>query len=159
MRYTCEQNEGMDGYGWESYDPRTGGVQVIHDKANQIDITTEFVKFPEHGSHGGSWGARIKGTPRADASSDLKMTAMFSIGVEGMGSLEVIDADKGDNDLGFEGDLKIAGETPELGEFTFTVTDGDGAHPIHGHQPTWNKKPLDRTLVHSIQAPQESTLR
>lgn len=157
MRYTCEQNEGMDGYGWESYDPRTGGVQVVHDKANQIDITTEFVKFPDHGSHGGSWGARIKGTPREDASPDLKTTVLFTVGVEGMGSLEVQDVEEGDNkERGFEGDLKIGGETPELGEFLFTVTEAEGAHPSNFHEPTWNKKPLDRTLVHSIQAPQEA---
>lgn len=46
---------------------RSGGRQTIHDPANRIDITTEFIKFPG-GEHGGSWGARIKGTPRHDAS-------------------------------------------------------------------------------------------
>ena len=157
MRYTCEQNEGMDGYGWESYDPRTGGLQVIHDRGNSIDISTEFVKFPDHGSHGGSWGARIRGTPREDANPDLRTTAIFTVNVEGFGSLNVEGIEEGDNqELGFEGNLKISGETPELGEFLFTVTEGKGSHPTHAHQPTWLKKPLDRTLVHSIQAPQEA---
>ena len=34
----------MAGYGWEEYDVRTGGKQVIRDKENKVDITTEFVK-------------------------------------------------------------------------------------------------------------------
>ena len=157
MRYTCEQHEGMDGYGWESYDPRTGGLQVIHDRGNNLDISTEFVKFPDHGTHGGSWGARIKGTPRDDATPDSRTTAIFAISVEGFGSLNLEGIDDGDNEeLGFEGDLRISGETPELGEFLFTVSEGAGKHPTHGHMPTWSKKPLDRTLVHSIQAPQEA---
>jgi mannosyl-oligosaccharide glucosidase len=34
----------MAGYGWEEYDVRTGGKQVIYDKHNKVDISTEFVK-------------------------------------------------------------------------------------------------------------------
>lgn len=41
----------MAGYGWEEYDVRTGGKQVIHDQGNKIDITTEFVKV-EGGTNG-----------------------------------------------------------------------------------------------------------
>jgi mannosyl-oligosaccharide glucosidase len=55
FRYTCEQHEGMAGYGWEEYDARTGGRQVVHDAGNQIDITTSFFKDMESGN----WGARI----------------------------------------------------------------------------------------------------
>jgi len=41
----------MAGYGWEEYDGRTGGKQVIRDKVNQLDIETYLVKVPggEHG--------------------------------------------------------------------------------------------------------------
>lgn len=147
----------MAGYGWDSYDPRSGGSQHVYDKQNAIDITTEFVKFPEHGSHGGSWGARIRGTPREDAAPDMHTTVILTVGVEGIGSLEVQGLEEDDaEELGFPGDVKIAGETPELGEFTFVITAGEGSHPTHGHQPTWNKKPVDRTFVHSIQAPEEA---
>jgi len=41
----------MAGYGWEEYDVRTGGKQVMHDTVNKIDLTTEFVKV-EGGEHG-----------------------------------------------------------------------------------------------------------
>lgn len=74
----------MAGYGWEEYDVRTGGSQIIRDQGNMIDIQTQFVKVEggEHGwSHlnrfttlnkltdyllGGHWGVRITGTLRAD---------------------------------------------------------------------------------------------
>lgn len=41
----------MAGYGWEEYDVRTGGSQVIRDQGNMIDIQTQFVKV-EGGEHG-----------------------------------------------------------------------------------------------------------
>ncbi|GAB7350307.1 hypothetical protein MBLNU459_g0941t1 [Dothideomycetes sp. NU459] len=156
FRHTCEQHEGMAGYGWDSYDPRTGGTQVIHDAGNAIDISTEFVKFPEHGSHGGSWGVRIRGSLREESPEDLKTNVIFYVSVEGIGSLVVEDADVGDNaDRGFEGDLKINGETPELGEFNFNIVDRYGGRPTHSH-PSYEEKPLTRTLVHSVQVPEEA---
>lgn len=51
IRYACEQGDNMAGYGWEEYDVRTGGKQVIRDQGNHIDITTEFVKV-EGGDNG-----------------------------------------------------------------------------------------------------------
>lgn len=41
----------MAGYGWEEYDIRTGGSQIIRDQGNMIDIQTQFVKV-EGGEHG-----------------------------------------------------------------------------------------------------------
>jgi mannosyl-oligosaccharide glucosidase len=41
----------MAGYGWEEYDVRTGGKQVIRDQTNKVDLTTEFVKV-EGGNNG-----------------------------------------------------------------------------------------------------------
>src|ERR1700761_6777148 len=52
FRHTCEQHEGMAGYGWEEYDARNGGRQVIHDTGNKIDLVIDFVKVPG-GQHGG----------------------------------------------------------------------------------------------------------
>jgi len=154
FRHTCEQHEGMAGYGWDSYDPRIGGVQTIHDAGNNIDVVTEFVKFVDHGDNGGSWGARIRGTPREDASPDLKTTVVFYAGLEGIGTLEVQYADEGDNEeLGFLDDVKIAGQTPDLGSFTLNVVDKRAEHPVHGH-PSARKDPLDRTKVHSMQVPE-----
>ena len=161
IRYTCEQHEGMAGYGWDAYDPRTGGVQTVHDKGNGIDIETSFVKFD--GGRGG-WGARIKGTPREDAEpgvgsqggvQEMKTAIWFHVGLEGLGSVEVQDAEAAE-ELGFEHDVVLNGQSQDLGDFTLTVTEPEGnSHPIHTH-PSYNSKPLDRTFVHSLQVPNEA---
>lgn len=163
IRYTCEQNEDMEGYGWDKYDPRTGGVQTVYDKGNGIDLETSFVKFDE-GRAG--WGARIKGTVREDAEpqvgsqngvkENLKTSVWFTVGVEGLGSLEVAGADAGE-DLGFGGDVVLNGETSDLGEFRITVAESPdmNSHPQHNH-PSFNSKPLTNTLVHSMQVREEA---
>ncbi|KAH8695112.1 putative mannosyl-oligosaccharide glucosidase [Talaromyces proteolyticus] len=153
FRHTCEQNEGMAGYGWEEYDIRTGGRQTVHDTGNSIDMTIDFVKVPG-GIHGGSWAARVKGVPREDAPANLYTTVVFYTSLEGIGSVEV---DKGDEDTaGFEGDVKLKGVTPELGDFLIDVTRGPDTneYPSFTH-PTFDDKPLDRTFVSSLEMPQE----
>lgn len=158
-RYTCEQNAGMEGYGWESYDPRTGGVQVIHDKDNGIDLETSFVKFGE----GQGWGARIKGTVRDDApqlpasSGELKTAVWFTVSAEGLGSvLNVNDVEEGE-EKGFPGDVVFEGQGQDLGEYKITITESEGSsfHPEHTH-PSYDGKPLDRTIVHSIQVAEDA---
>ncbi|KAH7058874.1 glycoside hydrolase [Macrophomina phaseolina] len=154
FRHTCEQHEGMAGYGWDEYDPRTGGKQTIHDAGNQIDITTEFVKVPG-GEHGGSWGLRVKGTPRADAPENLKSTVVFYTSLEGLGSLEVPQEAGDEEGLGREGDVEIQGQSQGLGAYTLKVTKGIGEHPEDRHE-AWTEKPLDRTLVMSAQLPDQA---
>ncbi|KAF2878582.1 glycoside hydrolase [Massariosphaeria phaeospora] len=150
FRHTCEQHE-LDGYGWDEYDVRTGGRQTIHDPANRIDITTEFVKFPG-GEHGGSWGVRVRGTPREDASPDLKTTVIWYNTLEGLGSLEA-EGDVGET--GADGDVVLKGQTVELGDFDVRVTEGTGQHPRPQH-PSYDEKPLDLTLVQSAQVPDDA---
>jgi len=151
FRYTCEQHE-LDGYGWDAYDVRSGGRQTIHDPGNHIDLTTEFVKFPG-GDHGGSWGARIRGTLRADAHPRQRTTLLWYTTLEGPGSLAADPASAGQS--GAVGDVVLAGETPDLGAFTLTVTAGRGDHP-RGNHPSETDKPLDRTLVHSGAVPEDA---
>ena len=153
FRHTCEQHEGMDGYGWDEYDVRSGGQQTIHDAGNNVDITTEFVKIPG-GTNGGSWAVRVKGKPREDAPSRLMTTVLFYAGMEGFGSLGVRnEADE----LGIEGAVTMEGSSTELGKFTIEVTEGPGtnAHPPQTH-PSYAEKPSDRTLVSSYQVPDEN---
>jgi mannosyl-oligosaccharide glucosidase len=143
----------MVGYGWEEYDVRHGGRQIIHDAENKIDITTEFVKFPG-GEHGGSWGVRIKGTPRKDAPERLMTTVLFYGQMDGLGTIR---AAHEPNPLGYKGTVTLAGQTMELGEFKIDITEGPGTnmHPPAAHA-TYGVKPLDRTLVASLQVPAEA---
>lgn len=131
---------------------RSGGRQTIHDPANRIDITTEFIKFPG-GEHGGSWAARIKGTPRADASPDLTTTVVWYNTLEGLGSVEV--ARPNLEETGIPDDVVFTGHTPDLGDFELRVTEGTGDHPRFDHASSADK-PLDRTLVHSSTVPDDA---
>ncbi|KAI1197176.1 family 63 glycoside hydrolase [Nemania serpens] len=148
VRYTCEQNEDMAGYGWEEYDTRKGGIQTIHDAKNQIDMTTMFVKIPG-GAHGGSWGARIKGEPRDDAPPDLKTTVIFYLVTEGL--QETIDVAEG-TPTGFDDDVTFTGTSRDLGGYKFVVTKGEGLHPTSDH-PASAQRDLEKTVVHSDTVP------
>lgn len=152
FRHTCEQHEGMHGYGWDEYDVRYGGRQTIHDAGNSIDITTEFVKI-SGGEHGGSWGVRIKGTPREDAPERLMTTMIFYAAMDGFGSLGVKNEP---DEMGIEGSVNLEGSSGELGGFTVEVTEGpeSNRHPGPSHQ-SYTAKPLDRTMVASLQVSSE----
>lgn len=142
----------MAGYGWDEYDVRHGGRQTIHDAGNSIDITTEFVKVPG-GEHGGNWGVLIKGTPREDSPPRQFTTLVFYAGMEGFGSLSV---ENEPDDLGIEGDVKLVGSSNELGDFSLEITEGPetNSHPPATHK-SYADKPLDRTMVTSVQLPEE----
>lgn len=143
----------MAGYGWEEYDVRMGGHQTIHDVGNRIDIRTDFVKIPG-GDHGGSWGLRVTGTPREDAPDHLMTTVMFSVAMEGFGRISVQNEP---DELGIQGDVEFEGSSDELGDFTIRVTEDEGksAHPPPAHE-SWANKPLDRSIVSSLQVPPEN---
>lgn len=151
FRHTCEQHEGMTGYGWDVYDVRYGGRQTIHDAGNSLDISTDFVKIPG-GNHGGSWGVRIKGTPREDAPSRLMSTVIFYAGMEGFGSLKV---SNGRADMGIEGSVMMEGSSNELGDFILEINEGPdtNSHPPPEHV-SYADKPLDRSIVTSLQVPE-----
>lgn len=62
IRHDCNQGDQLDSYGWTSHDLRQGGVQVIKDGNNNLELKIEWIKVPG-GAHGGSWAARISGKP------------------------------------------------------------------------------------------------
>ena len=143
----------MAGYGWDEYDVRYGGRQTIHDAGNQVDITTEFIKIPG-GEHGGSWGVRVRGTPREDAPLHLMTTVIFYAAMEGLGSIGVSNEE---DKLGIEETVTLEGQSNDLGDFKIDITKGPGtnAHPPR-HHDSYGSKPLDRTMVASFQVPEEA---
>ncbi|CAK7263585.1 Processing alpha glucosidase I [Sporothrix epigloea] len=156
IRYTCEQNEGMEGYGWDEFDTRLGGTQTIHDKFNNIDITTTFIKVPG-GAHGGSWGARIKGEPRPklatedDPTTSVKTMVVFYLAQEEEGAqVSVKDVSGADwDEKGFAGDITFEGASKGLGSFKVVVTQGKGAHPQSDHAYV-EERDLEKTTVQSL---------
>ncbi|EPS41090.1 hypothetical protein H072_5018 [Dactylellina haptotyla CBS 200.50] len=120
FRHTCEQSDDMKGYGWVEYDVRTGGKQVIHDQANNIDLEIDLVKVPG-GKNGGSWGARVKGTLRPGAPKDVKTSMFFWAALEGEGSIAL---ENEPDPLGLVGPIQWKGTTPGLDDFHLELTEG-----------------------------------
>ena len=155
FRYTCEQHAGMAGYGWEEYDTRKGGRQVIHDAGNKIDLTIDFVKIPG-GSNGGSWAARINGLLREDAPPNQVTTVLFYAGMEGIGELGFAHEPQ---EQGIAGPVTIHGNTGELANFDIEIVDGPGNKLPYKVHPSWDDKPLNVTLVQSFMAPADQVWR
>ncbi|KAK5944870.1 Processing alpha glucosidase I [Knufia obscura] len=155
FRFTCEQHAGMAGYGWEEYDTKKGGRQVIHDAGNKIDLTIDFVKIPG-GSNGGSWAARISGTLRDDAPPNLVTTLLFYAGMEGIGELGFAHEPQ---EHGISGPVTIHGSTADLGDFDIEIVDGPNNKLPYKVHPSWDEKPLDVTLAQSFMAPPDQVWR
>lgn len=141
----------MQGYGWDEYDTRRGGVQSIHDKENRIDITTSFVKIPG-GGHGGSWAARIKGELRDDAAEDQKTILFFYVTQEGLGS--ELEAQPSEDRDGYGGDVTLAGSSEALGSYKLVVTKGTGKLPESDHDISEFRVP-GKAVVQSLTYPDE----
>lgn len=154
FRHTCEQNEGMAGYGWDEYDIRKGGRETIHDAGNTLDLTIDFVKVPG-GQHGGSWGFRVKGTPREDGDPNQPVSMVFYTTLEGLGELGV-DPSTVSEGSPLEGDVRFKGYSSELGDFSIDVTDGPESNEYFQHDhPSYEEKPLGHGLVSSgLMAPE-----
>ncbi|KZS99305.1 glycoside hydrolase [Sistotremastrum niveocremeum HHB9708] len=118
-RHACDQDDGLESYTWTHYDPREGGVQVLKDGKNNLQLTIEWLKIPG-GEHGGSWAARVKGEPMND---DLpsRISMLWYLGMEGLGS---VDLDNDEEEDGLEGPVRFSGSSPELGDFTVRIVDG-----------------------------------
>ena len=118
LRHTCEQDEGMVGYGWTAYDVRTGGVQIVNDTGNQVDLITQFAKVSDGGSYG-RWGLRVKGIPRVDAHYHQKTTVIFYLGSEDpLSGLECMHGTNLSNN-----DVVCNGTMNSLPDFRLQVTD------------------------------------
>ncbi|KAL7974608.1 glycoside hydrolase family 63 protein [Trichoderma sp. SZMC 28014] len=146
FRYTCEQGQDIHGYGWDEFDARTGGVQTIHDEGNGLDVTISFIKVPG-GSHGGSWGARIKATVRDDAPPDSKYLVHYYVAQEELGDL-IVQGDDNDG-IGFEGDVTFKGSSHSLGDYNVVITKGTGNHPTSDHEISATRRG-DTTVVRSV---------
>ncbi|EJU05594.1 glycoside hydrolase [Dacryopinax primogenitus] len=119
LRHSCEQGDNLRGYTWTEHDPRDGGVEVVRDELNNLDLRVEWLKTHE-GKHGGSWSVRISGKP-LDTSRPSLNSLIFYAGLEGFGGLEM---DQRQLSQVPEGPLALTGRTPELGEFKMKFENG-----------------------------------
>lgn len=118
IRHYCDQNLDFQGFGWESYDPRFGGHQVMKDNEAGIDISTDFVKTDD-----GNWAVRVKGVPRPGF--EKKTTSIvFYTALEGADS--VLTSALGQRPDGFDAgeEILLFGQSLELGAFEIKINDG-----------------------------------
>jgi mannosyl-oligosaccharide glucosidase len=141
----------MQGYGWDEYDTRRGGVQSIHDIGNKIDITTSFVKIPG-GGHGGSWAARIKGELREDAVENQKTILFLYVTQEGLGS--ELEAQPSEDSDGYDADVTLTGNSEALGSYKLVVTKGTGKLPESDHDISEHRVP-GKSTVQSLTYPDD----
>jgi mannosyl-oligosaccharide glucosidase len=112
-RHACDQGDGLDHYTWTQFDAREGGIQVLKDSQNNVQVTTELL-IVDGGEHGGSWAARVKGKPIvkgiifharprplsphrcAFTGRPSRTSFIFYAGLEGMGGLD-LETDENEN--------------------------------------------------------------
>ncbi|KAH7930897.1 glycoside hydrolase family 63 protein [Leucogyrophana mollusca] len=124
-RHACDQGDGLDSYTWTTFDPRQGGVQVLKDSQNNVEITTELLKVAG-GDHGGSWATRVKGRP-INPEIPSRISTIFYMGLEGLGGLDMV-TDEDEN--GIDGPVEFSGSTPDLDEFNIRIVDGPDNNAI-----------------------------
>ncbi|CAE6460436.1 unnamed protein product [Rhizoctonia solani] len=148
-RHACDQGDGLAGYTWTEQDLREGGVQVLKDPYNNLELTTEWLKVPG-GNHGGSWAARIKGKP-LDPTKISRNSLIFYAGLEGLGG---IDLENEEQENGYEGAINLIGVTPDLGDFSIRIVDGpDNAYITQGAHAEAFARTAGKTHVVGAVAP------
>ncbi|KAG0165528.1 Processing alpha glucosidase I [Apophysomyces sp. BC1034] len=149
IRHACDQNDGINGYGYHKHDGRRLAIQKIRDDPSNVAITTEFVKVPG-GNNGGDWGVRVRGTLLDDSVSPTT-SVMFYIGLEGEGSMDITSKT---SSKGLESPVKMEGDTPELGDFEFQIVDD----PLNEH-PVDNDRDLSLTQWWGVEVPEDHVWR
>ncbi|KAG7005728.1 hypothetical protein G7Y79_00018g045350 [Physcia stellaris] len=139
LRHTCEQDEGMAGYGWASYDIRKGGVHIVNDTKNRVDLLVRYAKIQGSDSHE-DWGLDVQILPRKDAPDHQETTAIFYIGIENFESK--LRCKHGSDVPNQNKQASCDGVTQGLGDFNVRVID---------HRP--DEEPKTCTSVHSMTVP------
>ena len=137
LRHTCEQDEGMAGYGWTTYDARKGGLQLINDTGNSLDLLSYFAKTSDN-----DWGLRIKGIPRS-TTRDQKTAVILYLGNEDSKSKTKCTQENGEESS--EGDIMCAGIAKGLGKFR-----------LHFPRLQNEKKAGERTSMRSLSVPPDT---
>lgn len=143
LRHTCEQDEGMAGYGWTAYDVRKGGMQIVNDTGNKLDLITQFAKVSSDDERGTKWGLRVRGIPRTNARDHQKTAVIFYLGNEDSKSrIECTEGHK--TDLS-NGDVICDGTMVGLQNFKLQIP---------GHRP--DSDSVQKTSIKSLTVPTET---
>ncbi|AAS53854.2 AFR483Cp [Eremothecium gossypii ATCC 10895] len=114
IRHFVDTQDDMTKYGWEMYDPRIGGKQVILDTVNNLNLTIYFVK-----SHDGvNWGFRVRGEA-LDKSSPLDSASIiYYMKQNGDSKENYLTSEQVTSD----NKLRLTGYSGELGEYEVLIS-------------------------------------
>ncbi|SCU93671.1 LADA_0G04324g1_1 [Lachancea dasiensis] len=123
LRHFVDTGDKLDKYGYESYDPRLGGKEVIIDGANNLNLTIHFAKS----RNGENWGARIYGAP-LDASKAKIPSLILYLNQNGEGSHLSTDLLKRQD----KKTINLEGSALELGDYEIKISDNFGQYYERG---------------------------
>ncbi|KAL6450198.1 CWH41 Mannosyl-oligosaccharide glucosidase [Candida maltosa Xu316] len=166
LRHFYEQHDKMSKANWVSYDPRIGGRQIIDDDECHVKITIDFVKSED----GLSWGVKVKSEPHKGY-ENVKISFVWYSGLEGE-EKEIVDGEEvvsrtgyfklenPKNILGYDGNVKFAGVSKDLGIFELEINDGPKSN-VHPVGKSNIDAELDPTKAHhySLTVPDDSVWR
>lgn len=133
----------MAGYGWTAYDVRKGGMQIVNDTGNKLDLITQFAKVSSDDERGTKWGLRVRGIPRTNARDHQKTAVIFYLGNEDSKSrIECTEGHK--TDLS-NGDVICDGTMVGLQNFKLQIP---------GHRP--DSDSVQKTSIKSLTVPTET---
>jgi mannosyl-oligosaccharide glucosidase len=137
IRHFCDQGLDFQGFGWERYDPRFGGHQVMKDNELGIDLTIDFVK-----TNDGSWASRVKGVPRQGYEGKAT-SVVFYTALEGEDSMLTSASGKPFDGFSAGETIKLFGQSVELESFEIDITDGP---PTNNHKKVRKSTLLEPSL-------------
>lgn len=124
-KHECNQNDNIVKFGWNRYDPRYGGREVIADNDSNLTLTIDFVKSED----GENWGLKIKGeTPNQE---DINSIVFYSA-IEESGYMDLESSYiAGTSSCVDPRHIKLKGASKKLGgEFSIDITeDAKNIHP------------------------------
>ncbi|KAK4053895.1 Processing alpha glucosidase I [Microbotryomycetes sp. JL221] len=148
-RHSCEKEDELV-YGYKEHDPRSGAVESIQDKRNNVELTVSWLKVPAR-TGGGSWGLRIEGKPiLPEYLSRISLINYF--GNDGTtGSLEL---GNDEEELGLQGTVNLKGSAAGISPFKIRIESHSGnSSPTRGPHADKFKDELDRTHFFGLYAP------
>lgn len=110
----------MAAYGWTAYDVRKGGMQIVNDTGNKLDLIAQFAKISDD-ERSPKWGLRVKGIPRANERDHQKTTLIFYLGSENSNSR--IECMQGHKINPSNSDVVCKGTIVGLHDFKFQIPD------------------------------------
>ncbi|KAL8964501.1 MAG: hypothetical protein Q9183_004406, partial [Haloplaca sp. 2 TL-2023] len=120
LRHTCEQDEGMAGYGWNDYDVRKGGTHVVNDTRNKLDVISYFIRDTDS-THPDQWILRVVAQPRPDALNSQHSTIFVYLGIEAPESSAECERDHGTGAP--KNDIRCRGKVAGLGDLDIQLSE------------------------------------